>query len=131
MHSVLLVDDEEIVRKGLRRLVDWDELGVERLAEAWNGEAALREMERLPFDVVVTDVVMPVMNGLALVRAIRERWPQTVVIVVSGHDDFPYVREAMGTASWTTSSSQSTRASSRRRCTPPFRSWRRPSTAAW
>ena len=75
------------------------------MGEASNGEEALARIEELKPQIVLTDVVMPVMDGIALTQAIQERYPETRVIVLSGYSDFEYVNPSSSTARWTTSSS--------------------------
>ena len=88
MAKILVVDDEASVREILlRRLTQW---GHEVVA-AHGPEAALSEMEKAPADIVFSDVIMPVHDGLWLAKEIRERWPQTVIVAVSGAQDMQTV----------------------------------------
>lgn len=86
MTRILFVDDEPRVLDGLRRSLlakrgQWD------MAFAVGGAAALEELERAPFDVLVTDMRMPEVDGLALLTAARERWPRMARIILSGYMD--------------------------------------------
>jgi two-component system response regulator YesN len=92
---VLIVDDEVTIRDGLKCKIDWQAQGFEICAEASDGEEALREMERHEPDVVFTDIRMPVMDGLRLLRECAERFPHLKTVVLSGYDDFSYARVAM------------------------------------
>lgn len=95
MLKVLIVEDEVLARTGLRTLVDWEANGFVLCGEAVDGQEALELLEREPADIVITDIRMPVMDGLELIRRIRERgWPCQVV-VLSSYDDFDYVRQAL------------------------------------
>ena len=68
--KVLIVDDELIIRKGIRTSIDWEQLGIEIVGEAKNGQEALEMSGRLEPDIVMTDIRMPVMDGLALAAAL-------------------------------------------------------------
>lgn len=94
MKKVLLVDDDTIVRITLRSLIDWGRYGYEIAADASNGEQALRYLTEHPVDLLITDMKMPIMDGLQLLKELngRNRIPCTVVL--SSYDDFKMVREA-------------------------------------
>ncbi|NTV90780.1 MAG: response regulator [Clostridiales bacterium] len=99
MYKILLVDDEPLIREGLKHILPWEEYGIELVGEAENGQSALRFFEAenpaLHPQLLVTDVKMPVMNGLQLIRTLRERGSKVRVILISGYDDFVYVKEAL------------------------------------
>lgn len=95
MYKLILVDDEEDVREGVVREVDWEAIGFEVIEKAENGREALEMVERLQPDVVVTDIQMPFMNGLQLAEAIRERYPTIKLIILTGHDEFEYAQRAI------------------------------------
>ncbi|BFT69251.1 response regulator [Paenibacillus sp. P36] len=95
MYKLILVDDEEDVREGVVREVDWEAIGFEVIEKAENGREALEMVERLQPDVVVTDIQMPFMNGLQLAEAIRERFPTIKLIILTGHDEFEYAQRAI------------------------------------
>ncbi|NOU98905.1 response regulator [Paenibacillus planticolens] len=95
MYKLILVDDEEDVREGAVREVNWEAIGFEVLEKAENGREALEMVERLLPDVVVTDIQMPFMNGLQLAEAIRERFPTIKLIILTGHDEFDYAQRAI------------------------------------
>jgi two-component system response regulator YesN len=92
---VLIVDDEPLVRVSLRSLVDWNRWGFTRTEEAANGEEALAFLQKHPETaLVILDLVMPKMDGLELLRRLRDRGPMPQVIVLTAHDEFAMVREA-------------------------------------
>lgn len=95
MYKLILVDDEEDVREGVVREIDWEAIGFEVIEKAENGREALEMVERLQPDVVVTDIQMPFMNGLQLAEAIRERFPTIKLIILTGHDEFEYAQRAI------------------------------------
>ncbi|MBD2864922.1 response regulator transcription factor [Paenibacillus oceani] len=95
MVKLMIVDDESIIRKGIRTSIDWWKLDVDIVGEARNGKEALELCEQLKPDIVVTDIRMPHMDGLELARQLKERVPQTKIVIISGYDDFDYARQAL------------------------------------
>lgn len=92
---ILIVDDEFIVRKGMKKIIEeadpqWSVIGQEA-----NGINALAFMEKEIPDVVITDIRMASMDGIRLSWVIKEKWPQMLIIVVSGYSEFQYAREAV------------------------------------
>lgn len=94
MKKVLIVDDDTIVRITLRSLIDWESFGYEVVADAVNGRQALQYMDVYPVDLVLTDMKMPMLDGLGLMGEIRQRKLTPKILVLSGYDDFKLVREA-------------------------------------
>lgn len=95
MWKVLLVEDETFVRKKLRKLVNWEELGFTVCGEADNGEDALKQMETLRPDLVLADIAMPVMDGLELLRASQEAGYASKFIMLTCMNEFEYPRQAL------------------------------------
>lgn len=93
--KVLLADDEPIIRDGIRYSVDWGEMGMEVVAEAEDGEEALEIALEYQIDILLADLNMPIMNGLTLIKEVREKLPHCRVIVISGYDEFHYVQSAL------------------------------------
>jgi YesN/AraC family two-component response regulator len=93
--NVLIVDDEPIIRIGLKTLVDWQQFGFQHVGEAEDGIEAWDQIDLLQVDIVITDLLMPRMNGLELIRSIQNHSRPIAVIVLSCMDDFSYVKEAM------------------------------------
>lgn len=93
--NVLIVDDEQHARDAVKLLFPWEERGFRRIFEADNGEEAKRTMQEQPIDIVLTDIHMPISSGLSLMEWIQAHRPDTEVIVISGYDDFDYVRHTM------------------------------------
>ncbi|GGD66120.1 response regulator transcription factor [Paenibacillus nasutitermitis] len=92
--TILIVDDEQPLREELR-LFPWPEYGAELVGEAENGAEALQMCGGMQPDVVITDVTMPVMDGLELCRKIRSMYPLTQIVLLTCHSEFEYVREAL------------------------------------
>ncbi|MCA0756028.1 response regulator transcription factor [Paenibacillus sp. N4] len=96
MFKVVIVDDELYARQGLKQFTDWNKYGFEIVAEAANGEEALQVIERTSPDLVVTDIRMPVLDGLELIRTVQERKKaEPKFIIVSGYGDFKYAQKAV------------------------------------
>lgn len=95
MYRFLMVDDEEIVRRGFRRKIDWERLGFEFLEPCENGEQALEAIRSLHPDVVMTDIYMPKVDGLAVAAYAAEHHPEIVVVILSGYDEFEYAQKAI------------------------------------
>lgn len=92
---VMIVDDERLVRKGIISSIPWTKYGFEIAAEAGNGEKALEQLESTQIDLLVTDLSMPVMSGFELMREARKRHPHLQVVVLTCHQDFKYIQDAM------------------------------------
>lgn len=95
MYNLILVDDEEDVREGLLEEISWEEYGFRVIDKAENGREATELIERHLPDVVVTDIQMPFMNGLDLAEWIRNRYPNTKIIILTGYDEFVYAQKAI------------------------------------
>lgn len=95
MLKVFLVEDEYVVREGIKRNVDWQAHGYEFCGEAGDGELAFPMIQKLRPDIVITDIRMPFMDGLALSRLIKKELPQTEIIILTGFEEFEYAKEAL------------------------------------
>ncbi|AZN43182.1 response regulator [Paenibacillus albus] len=91
----LIVDDEKHVRDAIKLLVPWSELGITGLLEAADGQSAKELIEREKPELIFTDMMMPVMNGVDLLRWIHEQELTSKTIVISGYDDFQLARETL------------------------------------
>lgn len=94
MYKVLLVDDERFILEGLKQIIKWEEHGLEIVGEASDGLQALKRIEELNVNILITDLKMPFMDGLELIRQLRLTNKNIRVIILSGFDDFLFVREA-------------------------------------
>lgn len=90
--KVLIVDDEMLVRQGIKHLLDWKQAGFSIVGEASNGLEALDLVEELQPHIIITDIVMPIMDGEKLVKLVKERYPHIEIIVLSSFSEFDYVR---------------------------------------
>ncbi|MBO4266760.1 MAG: response regulator, partial [Lachnospiraceae bacterium] len=95
LYKVLLVDDEEEVREAIRKRINWEEIGFTVVGTAENGEEALELAENCEPDVVMTDIQMPFMDGITLLKKLKERIPDLRSVIFSGYDDFEYAKEAI------------------------------------
>ena len=94
-YRVIVVDDEEEIREGIIRKIDWNALGYEVVGSAENGVEALELAEHLHPDVIMTDIKMSFMDGLQLCEHIAEKMPSVKMIIFSGFDDFEYAQKAI------------------------------------
>lgn len=95
MIKVFLVEDEFVIREGIKKNIDWEGHGYEFVGEAQDGELALPLINRLEPDIVITDIKMPFMNGLELSRIIKQTLKDTEIIILSGYDEFEYAKEGI------------------------------------
>lgn len=95
MYSILIVEDEYLVRKGICSFIDFKSFQIERVAEAENGSKAWELFQAEPFDIVLTDINMPKMNGIQLAQAIKEKQPACHVIFLTGYNEFDYALSAV------------------------------------
>ncbi|SCY66763.1 two-component system, response regulator YesN [Paenibacillus polysaccharolyticus] len=95
MYKVFIVDDEPFIIEGLYDIVDWSSFGMEIVNHAGNGQAALQALPDQPVDILITDISMPLMNGLDLIQEARQLQPELKVIILSGFNEFEYLKEGM------------------------------------
>ncbi|MFE5322614.1 response regulator [Paenibacillus sp. NPDC056579] len=93
--NVLIVDDQRLSRAGIIGMIDWDRLGLKLAGECANGREALELIGDAEADIVITDVRMPVMNGLELIERAKELYTGVAFVVISGYDDYVYVRKSI------------------------------------
>jgi DNA-binding NtrC family response regulator len=90
--NILVVDDEEIVRRAHTRTLAGSHCDVR---EVLNGQDALSAMEEQPFDVVLLDLRMPGMDGMTVLKAMKQRWPESEVIIITGYPSVETAKEAI------------------------------------
>ena len=95
MYKVLAADDEAYMQEALRELIRWDRLNCELLDVFGNGKELIGQMQEGAPDIVITDIRMPVADGLEVCKYVYERCPETQVIILSAYSDFDYARAAL------------------------------------
>jgi two-component system response regulator YesN len=95
MIKVMIVDDDKLVRKGLMSAMPWQEFDMVVVGEASNGEKALELLETQSVDLMLTDLAMPVMSGIELIKHVRMRFPHIYIVVLTLHQDFEYIQEVL------------------------------------
>ncbi|MFS0839753.1 response regulator [Paenibacillus sp. 1P03SA] len=93
--KIMLVDDEFLVRLGIKSLIDWERHGFTYAGDAQDGREALALIGEVKPDIVLTDIVMPRMDGIELIGHVKRDYPHIHMIVLSSHTDYDYVRQAM------------------------------------
>lgn len=95
LYNVIIVDDEPVIRFGLKASVNWEQEGLQLIGAYSNGQEALDAMVNHKVDILITDIKMPVMDGLTLMKKALEQFPKLKIILVSSYNDFAYVREGL------------------------------------
>lgn len=93
--KIFLVEDEYIVREGIKNNIDWEKNGYDFCGEASDGELAFPMISEKRPDIVITDIRMPFMDGIELSRMIKEEYPEIKIIILSGHEEFEYAKAAI------------------------------------
>ncbi len=96
MYKVFLVEDEIVVRESIRDNVPWEGTDFVLAGEAADGEMALPLIEEIRPDILITDIKMPFMDGLALSRIVKKTMPGVKIVIISGYDQFAFAQEAIG-----------------------------------
>ena len=94
-YTVLVVEDEQNQRRALIEKVRWEDAGFQVIGEAENGVEALDLVEQLEPDLILTDIMMPMINGLELAAQVRRLRPATQMVILSGYDRFEFAQTAM------------------------------------
>ena len=95
MYKTVIIDDEPIIRKGIKSVLNWEQLGCTICGEASDGQQGVQLIERLRPDIIITDIKMPQMDGLTMVRSIRQVVPNSRIIILTGYRDFDYAYQAI------------------------------------
>lgn len=95
MLKVLVVDDNDLIRKSLVKRIDWEGMDLVCVGEAADGQEALEKIRELSPSIVITDVRMPIADGFYTIERCRANAPEVQFIIISGYDDFPYVKKAV------------------------------------
>ena len=95
MYSIMIVEDEYLVRQGIASLVNYEQFGMQVISQAENGIEAWQKFQENPADILLTDINMPQMNGLELSKLVRDQAPKCHIVFLTGYDDFDYARTAI------------------------------------
>lgn len=95
MYKLLIVDDEKFEREGMAEFIAWDHYDIEVVGTAWNGQDGYEKVQEQKPDIVLTDIKMPVMDGLGLIRKLKTEYPDIEIIVLSGYGEYEYTSKAM------------------------------------
>ena len=95
MFKVFLVEDEIVVREGIRKSIPWEQDGFMYAGDASDGELALPMIRKIEPDLIITDIKMPFMDGLSLIELVRKDLPNAKIVIISGYDDFSYAQQAI------------------------------------
>ncbi|PHV69926.1 hypothetical protein CS063_13160 [Sporanaerobium hydrogeniformans] len=93
--KVILIDDETLIRKLLRMKIDWEELGMEIITEFSSARKALEEVQKWDPDIIITDICMPGMDGIAFSEECINLMPKVKIIILTGHDEFNYAMKSI------------------------------------
>lgn len=95
MYSLLIADDEDLVRNAISTIIDWESLGFTEIYQAEDGEEALEICRSHKIDLVLTDIVMPFMDGLELSTILNQEFPNIHVVILTGHENFEYAKRSV------------------------------------
>ena len=95
MISVLIVDDEYLIRKLVRNSIEWDALQMEVIGEAENGEEAIRFLQHNQVDIAIVDINMPFVNGIDFAEYVYRNHLKTKVVLLTGYREFEYAQQAI------------------------------------
>lgn len=95
MYKVIFVDDEILTREAIAENTPWDEAGFVLAGTAANGREAIALLEESPSDLLITDICMPIMDGIELSAYVQKHFPETLVMIISGYDEFEYAKQAL------------------------------------
>ncbi len=95
MYKAMIVDDEITIREGIHKNCNWEKYGIDKVYTARNGQEALEIIRNAQPDIVITDVKMPEMTGLELVKTASELFPDILFAILSGYDEFEFAQEAL------------------------------------
>ncbi|HPU63431.1 MAG TPA: response regulator, partial [Mobilitalea sp.] len=95
MFNVQIVDDEPIVRMGLKKLIPWEKYGFKVVCEAQNGIEALNQLENIKIDLTITDIEMPIMNGIEFIKKVNEKKNKPLIVILTAYEEFEYAKTAI------------------------------------
>ena len=95
MYRILLVDDEILVRDAIKENIDWKSIDCELVGDCENGKQAAEFVQEHPVDIVLTDILMPYMDGMELSHFLHDNYPDIVIVIFSGFGEFEYAKKAI------------------------------------
>ena len=95
MYRILLVDDEILVRDAIKENIDWKSMDCELVGDCENGKEAAEFVKEHPVDIVLTDILMPYMDGMELSNFLHDNYPEIVIVIFSGFGEFEYAKKAI------------------------------------
>ena len=95
MLKLMIVDDEAVIRTGIRTCLNWESMKIDVVGEAGNGRDALSRALLLAPDIVITDIKMPIINGIEFSRRLLEKRPATKIVFLTGYSDYEYMKQAI------------------------------------
>ena len=95
MYKILLVDDEILVRDAIRENIDWEKLDCELIGDCENGKQAVEFVKTHEVDIVLTDILMPYMDGMELSHFLHDNYPDILIVIFSGFGEFEYAKKAI------------------------------------
>jgi len=95
MYKAIIVDDEKNIREGIQKNCDWKKYNINAVYTAQNGKDALEIIKKVQPDIVITDVKMPEMTGLELIKTVAPLYPDILFAILSGYDEFEFAQEAL------------------------------------
>ena len=95
MIKVFLVEDEIVMRNGIKNNIPWEKEGLEFAGEASDGELAYPLIRKVQPDILITDIRMPFMDGLELSELVKKEFPRIKIIILSGYNEFDYAKQAI------------------------------------
>ena len=95
MYTVIIVDDEQHIRNGLKNMIDWQSMGYELAGDFFDAAKAIEYIESNPVDVVLTDIKMKNISGIELAEQLFDRYPEITIVFLSAYSDFEYERKLL------------------------------------
>lgn len=95
MINVQIVEDEPIIRIGLKKLIPWEEYGYQIVCEAQNGVEALEQLDTHKIDLIITDIEMPIMNGIDFIKNVNKRKTKPILVILTAYAEFEYAKTAI------------------------------------
>lgn len=93
--NVMIADDEYFIRQRIKKIIPWDELALNFIGEAENGQEVLSLLAKGKTDIILLDIKMPRLTGIDIAGYIQQTYPQTKMIILTGYNDFEYARTAL------------------------------------